>query len=119
MKFILKKNNALAQGFLTYGSLCHSLWVTTKLFNKVIIPLTQAISTDVTSGNMLSQHPICVLISGSHHMYATQGDLVHRKIIHALHQGLLAQQWVMCTHCNRVSPSTYHCCWHTKADRGP
>jgi hypothetical protein len=91
MEFILK-NNALPQGFLTYGSLCCSLWVTMKLFNKVIFPLTQAISTDVASGNMLSQQPICVLISGSHHMYATQGDLVHCKIIHALHQGLFALQ---------------------------
>ena len=29
----IKKNNAIAQRFLTYGSLCHSLWVTMKLFN--------------------------------------------------------------------------------------
>ena len=70
-------------------------------------------------GSLLSQQPICVLISDSQHMYATQGDLVHRKIIHALNQGLLEPQWVMCKHCKCVSPSTYHCCWHTKVTRGP
>jgi len=41
----LKKNNALPQGFLTYGSLSHSMRVTIKLFNKLKFPLSQAITT--------------------------------------------------------------------------
>lgn len=52
-------------------------------------------------------------------MYATWGGMVHCTIIHALHQGLLAPQWIKSKHCKRVSPATYCYCWHTKVARGP
>ena len=117
MRFIYK--NALVEGFLTYRSLCNLRRVATILFHKLKSPLTRAINIGVMEWSVLIQQMTWVIMSSSQHLYTTQWDPVHCKLIHALHKGSLAPHSVMYKQCKHVASSTYHYCWHIKVKISP